>query len=97
MASCEPPYLLDLGCSDETFWDNSTADHGADCGGEARPPDDALSERERERQARSERSQWFFTEGGPGVLPLRRAGPAHRPGPPDGVAADVVGGIRVTG
>ena len=31
MATCEPPYLLDLGCTDETFWDNSTANHSADC------------------------------------------------------------------
>jgi hypothetical protein len=31
MATCEPPYLLDLGCTDETFWDDSTANHSADC------------------------------------------------------------------
>lgn len=31
VASCVPPYQLDLGCSDETFWDNSTANHSADC------------------------------------------------------------------
>ena len=31
MATCEPPYLLDLGCTDETFWDNATANHSADC------------------------------------------------------------------
>jgi hypothetical protein len=31
MATCEPPYLLDLGCSGDTFWDNATANHSADC------------------------------------------------------------------
>lgn len=31
VASCVPPYQMDLGCSDETFWDNSTANHRADC------------------------------------------------------------------
>ncbi|MGH9223702.1 MAG: twin-arginine translocation signal domain-containing protein, partial [Acidimicrobiales bacterium] len=31
MATCEPPYNLDLGCSDWALWDNSTANHAADC------------------------------------------------------------------
>ena len=31
MATCVPPYELDLGCSDETFWDNDTANQSADC------------------------------------------------------------------
>ena len=31
MATCEPPYLLDLGCTHDTFWDNATANHSADC------------------------------------------------------------------
>ena len=31
MATCDPPYVLDLGCSSDTLWDDSTADHAADC------------------------------------------------------------------
>src|SRR5262249_44115624 len=31
VATCEPPYMLDMGCTDETFWDDSTANHAADC------------------------------------------------------------------
>ena len=42
VATCVPPYRMDLGCSDETFWDNSTANHSADCsvsgGGRAAEP-----------------------------------------------------------
>jgi len=68
MATCAPPYLLDLNCSDETFWDNATANHGADCsssgggGGEtppeaapaeAPPPEEQLSPRQQERAERS--------------------------------------------
>jgi hypothetical protein len=69
MATCEPPYNLDLGCSSDTFWDDYTANHSADCstttaapggggggGGEAPPeePGPELSERELERLERSQ-------------------------------------------
>ena len=39
MATCEPPYTLDLGCTDESFSDDFTANHTADCisSGEAAP------------------------------------------------------------
>ena len=71
MATCEPPYLLDLGCSEGTFWDNSTADHSADCSApvEAQPEPrrraadqgegDAIDEdrEERSRQRDAERAQ----------------------------------------
>ena len=64
MATCEPPYVLDLGCSNETLWDDSTANHAADCssdgsdagGGEGRPSragDDEPSSRGEERDERS--------------------------------------------
>jgi hypothetical protein len=64
MATCDPPYLLDFGCTDEPAWDNATANHGADCsssgggGGEAppeeaAPPEPQLSPREQERAQRT--------------------------------------------
>ena len=62
MATCEPPYLLDLGCTDETFWDDSTANHTADCsvttGPQLRAPEgqgggESNAERDAERAERS--------------------------------------------
>jgi hypothetical protein len=67
IATCEPPYLLDLGCTSETFYDNFTANHSADCsttsnpsgggeggGGGGPAPEPELSPRELERQQRDD-------------------------------------------
>ncbi len=63
VATCEPPYLLDMGCTDEAFWDDSTANHSADCStagaveGEGRRRAPAEGEAEETAEDRAERSR----------------------------------------
>lgn len=68
MVTCEPPHLLDLGCHDEAFWDDSTANHTTDCPAASGPaatpapseglaPEDDLDPSERSRLRRLDRDE----------------------------------------